>query len=185
MTAGLADGRRARDAGMAAAESRRAAEQDKAVIDAAIEYLAGTGEEFSANDVRPLLPSVAGSLIGTRFLAASRSGLIERAGTTQADHEEGHARLLSTWRRASGSSLPAGSTVPHGSRLPAGGVQPIAPRVSPEAEQAMRRAECALAGGRGATGLRNTTEARALIRQLLDALTDATGAEPASTDSLF
>src|SRR5262249_41743884 len=90
--------REARDAAMSRALDSQAADQDRGVIDQAIRHLARQGQPFSANDVRKLLPAVEPSLIGNRFMAAARRGLIEQCGTTQATHEAGHARLLRVWR---------------------------------------------------------------------------------------
>jgi len=99
-----ADGAAARDEGIACAESAQGAEWDRHVIDQAIMHYARTGLEFSANDLRGLLPAVAGSMIGARFLAAARAGTIVRAGATHASHRAGHARLLSTWRGQPGTA---------------------------------------------------------------------------------
>lgn len=92
------EARRARDRAMAEAEARRAADQDRAVIDQAITHLAALGRPFSANQVRELLPVVSPALVGARFLAAARDGLIKAVGVTQASHTAGHGRLLRVWR---------------------------------------------------------------------------------------
>jgi hypothetical protein len=170
MTANLAEGRRLRDEGMAATESRRGADQDRLVIDRAIKHLADSGETFSANDVRRLLPVVAPQLIGSRFNAASRRGQIERVGSELADHGAGHARRLSTWRKAGGTPI-----VPQPRRERQPEPRP-APVLSPDGQATVSRAEYALTGS---SGLRNMTEARAMIRQLLDELSAVTGVDAA------
>lgn len=96
---------RARDRGIASALDRPAAGQDRQVIDQAIRHLAGTGRDFSAADLRELLPAVAGSLIGARILAAARGGRIERVGSTTTRHAKGHARRISIWRGTGALSL--------------------------------------------------------------------------------
>lgn len=92
------DAIRARDEGMERAESASHAPVDRAIIDQAIDWFATTGDEFSANDIREVLPDVSGALIGSRFLAASKRGQIVRVGDTLATHKAGHARRISTWR---------------------------------------------------------------------------------------
>jgi hypothetical protein len=111
VSAGYYEARRARDAAIRAALDRPAAGQDRAVVDQAIRHLASTGRPFSAADVRELLPRVSGSIIGARFLAASRKKLIGPVGDAQARHAEGHARRLRLWqgapRRAAQPQTPA------------------------------------------------------------------------------
>lgn len=167
--------RQARDQGMAAAQSRPAAGQDALVIDQAIRHFADSGAEFSVNDVRRLLPVVAPQLVGSRFLAASNRRQIERVGSTLADHEKGHARRVSVWRKASGTPV-----VPR----PRSGVQPTAPRqpaapqtpaLSPDGEAVLRKAQWALAGGSGKGGIKTVAEARSLIRELIDVLGQQVG----------
>src|SRR5690349_21527181 len=48
----------------------------KARIDAAIRRWAAKGVEFSANDLRDEFPGVSGPIVGGRFDAASRAGVI-------------------------------------------------------------------------------------------------------------
>lgn len=154
---------------MEAAESRPAAEQDRLVIDQAIDYLASLGAEFSANDVRELLPVVSGSLIGTRFLAAAKGGRITRTGSTLADHEAGHARRVSTWIQGDGSKPVANAK------------QVAYRRLTPAEEQTVRTAHWAL---EAKSGLSNTTAARKVIRDLLDVLGQITGVN-SSGDALM
>jgi hypothetical protein len=90
-------GRRARDAGIAAAEARPGADWDRAVIDQAIEHHAQLGAPFSANTIRPWLPEVAGPLIGAAFVRASRRGLIVKLGTTASTDPGTHAHHVGLW----------------------------------------------------------------------------------------
>ena len=53
---------------------------DKARIDAAIARWAATGREFSANDLRREFAGVSGPVVGGRFNAAARRGLIRDTG---------------------------------------------------------------------------------------------------------
>ena len=102
----LAEGRAERDKGMAAAGARLGADWDKAVIDQAIRVLAATGREFNADDVRDRLPAVAHALIGSRFMAASKRGLIERVGDQQSRHRSRHASRVGLWRGRRQAALP-------------------------------------------------------------------------------
>jgi 23S rRNA G2445 N2-methylase RlmL len=52
----------------------------KAAIDAAILRLARLGAPFSANDCRREFPNVKGAVIGGRFNALGRAGLIRKTG---------------------------------------------------------------------------------------------------------
>lgn len=179
MSTPLETARRARDEGMASAEARIGAEQDRKVIDNVIAYLADTMDEFSVNEARDLLPVVAPQLIGSRFLAAANRGQIERTGDTQAAHEAGHARRVSTWRKATGQQV---AKQPESKLLTAHG---SVPSVRPEHERAIRDAHFALeARGRGKSGVHTTTDACKVIRSLLDVLGDLTGIT-GSTDELF
>jgi hypothetical protein len=65
-----------------------------------IGYLAGTGREFTSDDLRSRLrwlPDHPNS-IGAAFLAASKTGLIERAGSRSTKTIQGHARRVGVWR---------------------------------------------------------------------------------------
>lgn len=115
-------GHQARDAGIRAALDHRGASWDRATIDQTVKHLASTGWVWTVDDLRELLPTVAGSPLGARILAAAKTGLIERTGSTTTRHPEGHARRVSTWRGTAalnrtmprpgneGSSTLAGST---------------------------------------------------------------------------
>ena len=154
---------RARDHGMAIAETALAAEQDRLVIDNAIAHFAALGDEFSANDVRRVLPAVSGALIGSRFLAASKRGQIERTGSTLADHEQGHARRVSTWVKATGRNAVTDGVT--------NSVRQDASGLTAEQDDALRRAQWALAGGTGRAGIPTIAAARALLRDIVNAFT--------------
>jgi hypothetical protein len=71
----------------------------KSKADAAIRFLADTGQTFTADDVRriagdPRHPNA----MGGRLLAASKSRLIEAVGVNQSTRPEGHARRMTVWR---------------------------------------------------------------------------------------
>ena len=173
---------RARDHGMALAEDGQSAEQDRYVIDNAIRHFAGLGDEFSSNDVRRVLPVVSGSLIGSRFLAAHKRGEIERVGDELADHEAGHARRISVWRKATGSKPIANGKQVAKQSASGNAVTPaVTNPVTPDQEATIRRAHWALAD-KG--GVRNTGDARQIIRSLLDVLGAVTGTN-STPDELF
>jgi hypothetical protein len=67
--------------------------------DAALEYLARTGREFTAEDVRAMVgdPDRPGAM-GGRLLAAAKKGLIERVGFRQAERSERRSGWLAVWR---------------------------------------------------------------------------------------
>lgn len=92
----------ARDAGIAIVEAA-SDDQDRAVIDQAIRVIGEQRGHVSANDVRDLLPGVRPSLIGSRFLAASKRGELTEDGTVRATHAAGHARRLVRWRWVGGA----------------------------------------------------------------------------------
>lgn len=99
ITAAVARAQAARDAGVARAE-RSATDADRDRIDAAIASVAKRGGEFSANDVRPLVPNVPGPLMGARFLAASRAGRIVKVGYVTSTDPGTHAHPVALWRAA-------------------------------------------------------------------------------------
>lgn len=101
--AGLKEGRAARDAGMEQAEAGDQYGTDTKVIDQAIEHLANQGVEFSANDLRELLPEVRQPLIGARMRSAARSAkgrpsLIVHVSYTPSTLQSTHAHDIKTWR---------------------------------------------------------------------------------------
>lgn len=91
-----ADPVRRRDRALADVEGDADA-QDRAVIDQAIRAVAARGRPFSANDVRHLLPVVRTSLIGARFLAAAKAGVITRIGYVVSTDPGTHARPIAQW----------------------------------------------------------------------------------------
>lgn len=70
----------------------------KARIDAAILTVARRGGEFSANDVRPLIPDLRGGVIGGRFGALSRRGVIEKVGAEPSSKGNTHGHDIKRWR---------------------------------------------------------------------------------------
>jgi hypothetical protein len=82
---------------MAATISQPAGRSDLDVYLAAIRTLAATGQEFTSDDLRPLLP--AGSKVtGTAFSVARRRGLIEACGYRQSITPSRHASVVRIWR---------------------------------------------------------------------------------------
>ena len=73
---------------------------DRDRIDAAIRQVAARGGEFSANDVRPLIGSITGPLVGARFNAAARAGLIVHIGYVKSAKASTHAHEVKLWRAA-------------------------------------------------------------------------------------
>lgn len=70
-------------------------------IDLAIRRWATTGQEFSANDVRPEFEGVSGGIIGSRFTAASRAGVITFTGNrVPSTLTSTHAHEIKCWRGA-------------------------------------------------------------------------------------
>jgi hypothetical protein len=68
------------------------------VIDQGIRVIGQTYGHVDANALRELLPAVPPNLIGARFLAAAKRGLIVEDGTVRATHIAGHARRIVRWR---------------------------------------------------------------------------------------
>jgi hypothetical protein len=96
----LQQGRALREEGVARVE-QASDDWDRAVVDRAIREVAAKGRPFSANDVRPLLPpGIRKNLVGARFLAASRSGLIRKIGYTPSTDPKTHAHPVATWEAA-------------------------------------------------------------------------------------
>ena len=69
---------------------------DAAKVDAAIRQLAATGREFSSNEARGL-HGVVGPVVGARFTAARKAGLIRAVGFTESTSESTHAHPVRTW----------------------------------------------------------------------------------------
>lgn len=76
-------------------------EWQRAVVDQAIAAAARTGRQFSANDVRPLLPAgVRPALVGARFMAASRRRAIVKVGWVPSTDPGTHAHPVALWQGA-------------------------------------------------------------------------------------
>jgi hypothetical protein len=96
--AGLDEGRRHRDEGMATAvdASHPAA---RAAIAATIDRLASSGQTFTSDDVRAETQPLGSSptLVGAMFAAAARAGTIRRVGFVQTSRPEAHGRHIAVW----------------------------------------------------------------------------------------
>jgi hypothetical protein len=88
-----------RDEGMRLAEESDRSGWNKNLIDQAIDFLASTGQPFSANDLRVLLPDdVPGPLFGSRFQHASRNRRVIRSvGDTTSTKKNTHAKPVGLW----------------------------------------------------------------------------------------
>lgn len=93
----IAAARAARDAGIAMAEDADRSGWDKALIWQAIEAFAATMRPFSANDIRPLLGDVRPALMGGRFMAAAKAGVIRRVGRVTSRKENTHLKDIARW----------------------------------------------------------------------------------------
>lgn len=95
----IADCIAARDEGMRQAEESDRSGWNKALIDQAIDVLAGTGEPFSANDLRVLLPDdLPGPLFGARFQHAARNRRVIQSLTwTSSSKKNTHAHPIRVW----------------------------------------------------------------------------------------
>jgi hypothetical protein len=69
-------------------------------IDAAIRHAVQTGNEFSANDIRATLQDVPGPLIGARFNAAARAGVIRHVGYIPSSKPNTNGHDIKLWRAA-------------------------------------------------------------------------------------
>lgn len=73
---------------------------DRNLIDQAIDAFADLGEPFSANDVREVLPAdVRTTLMGARFTAAAKAGLIQSVGLITSTKRNTHAKPVAKWIR--------------------------------------------------------------------------------------
>lgn len=72
---------------------------EAAAVDAAIRRLAATGRPFSANDAR-VIHGVTGGVVGARFTAARKAGLIVHVGYEQSSKASTHAHPVAIWRAA-------------------------------------------------------------------------------------
>lgn len=96
----IAAARAARDEGMAQAEDADQSGWERSLIDQAITAFAATGEPFSANDLRGLLPDVRSALMGARFMAAAKAGQIRRVGFATSTKQNTHSKPVALWVRA-------------------------------------------------------------------------------------
>lgn len=87
-----------RDAGMAQAEDA-ASDWDINLIDQAIGWFAQTGQPFSANDIRPLLPCDINcrGLMGGRFSAAYTREEIRPIGERSSLKPNTHNKRINVW----------------------------------------------------------------------------------------
>lgn len=93
----LTAGETLRDEGLA--QTRDAADDtDIAVIDQAIDALNRSGEAWSANDLRELLPHVRQPLIGDRVRTKARRKEMRRVSYTPSTLPSTHAHPVSVWR---------------------------------------------------------------------------------------
>jgi len=93
----LTEARVARDDSIALVEDAAETWQRDAV-DRLIRGFAATGDPFSANAVRPLLPDgIRPALLGARFLAASRRGVIRKVGYVPSTDRATHAHPVALW----------------------------------------------------------------------------------------
>lgn len=90
-------GEKLRDTGSATADEV-SSEWERDAVDAVIRHLALEGREFSANDVRLLTPELKSPrMVGARFLAASKRGVIRKTGYTTSTDPGSHAANMATW----------------------------------------------------------------------------------------
>lgn len=95
-----ARGEQARDQALAAVE-QRTDEWTRRTVDDAIRELVRRGEPFSANTLREQLPpGIPGPLIGARFMAAHRAGLIRRVGDVPSTDPGTHGHRIGLWEAA-------------------------------------------------------------------------------------
>lgn len=67
-------------------------------VDQAIKVWAERGTPFSIESFRDLLPDVRPALIGARFSAAARRGLIVAVGFERSSKPSTHGAFVRTWR---------------------------------------------------------------------------------------
>jgi hypothetical protein len=76
-------------------------DQDIAVVDQAIDRFAASGVQFSANDIRPLLPPLrSNNLIGARFNAARMRRQIVKVGEVTSTDPGTHGKPVALYRGA-------------------------------------------------------------------------------------
>ena len=69
----------------------------RARIDAAIRSAAALGKPFSANDLRHVLHDVPGPLVGARFNALAKAGVIRRVGYVASTKASTHGHPVAEW----------------------------------------------------------------------------------------
>ena len=82
----------------AVVEHGPADEWDRRVIRQAIDTYAATGEPFSSNDLRPLLPEVRKALISRGFITAQRAGVVRKVGFTPSTLESTHGAHVAVYQ---------------------------------------------------------------------------------------
>lgn len=93
---GLMLARQRRDEGMT--RTVDAHPDDAALVDRVLARFISSGRPFTANDTRPHLVGVKGSVIGSRFNAASRQGRMKRTGNRVPSTDPGtHAHRIDEW----------------------------------------------------------------------------------------
>jgi hypothetical protein len=100
----LAEAERLRDQGIAATEDADRVlndGRDTQVIDDCIATLNRSGQAWSANDLRSLLPHVRQPLIGARVRSAATRKLMRKVGYTPSTLPNTHAHPIAVWRGAS------------------------------------------------------------------------------------
>lgn len=88
----------ARDEGMKRAEESDRSGWNTSLVDQAINVLAATGQPFSGNDIRTLLPDdIPGPLMGARFSAAVTQRRIRYVGSTPSTKENTHHKRIGVY----------------------------------------------------------------------------------------
>ena len=92
------DGAARRDAGMAAAE-HGAEVIAKRLVAAAIEQRARDGWPFTSDQIHEDVPTAGGwpNMIGARFNAAARAGIITKVGYRPSDRPSRHRAVIAVW----------------------------------------------------------------------------------------
>jgi hypothetical protein len=85
-----------RDAGIALRE-HHADPRLIAIVDTKIEQFAASAREFSANELRKVLPDSAQPLIGGRLTSARNRGLVVSVGYVKSNLPSTRAKALTVW----------------------------------------------------------------------------------------
>lgn len=95
----LEECRAARDEGIDVSDTSLMAAIYRRQIDTVIDAFAATGQRFSANQVRVLLPDVTAGQMGARFThACKHRGVIRKAGLEPSSKKNTHAKDVTVWR---------------------------------------------------------------------------------------